>query len=260
MERVWVDERAAFTLQRAGLVRLADFVALLGQAGAFRPVQVALCTLPNGQHGTVEVYCKRYAFRRASWRFWLRASKARREFDNYAVFEELGIRCARRLACAEGRDRVGRLREAVILTEAVPNTVTLREYAAQPHSVGIRREILRRLAEMTRRLHDADFFHNDLRWHNILVQTTEGTSPALWWIDCPRGSRARVPIYRHHRLVKDLAVLDRDAADHCSETDRLRFLLAYLRLPQLDRSAKRLIREILESRYRRPRQRRAGDA
>lgn len=69
----------------------------------------------------------------------------------------------------------------------------------------------------------------------------------------PLRQPGSVPICRHHRLVRDLAALDRDAAVDCSREDQLRFLPAFLGLPGLDCSARQLLREAFQIPHRRVR-------
>jgi hypothetical protein len=254
-----VDPRWQSAFLQLGLRTSSDVLAVFGggpaagSAGVI--VQPHSLTLPSGE--IVPVFFKQYCFPRASWLFWLRTSKARREFENYAVFERLGIRCAQRIACGEERDRLGRLRHAFILTRTVPNAVTLLDYFGGPEPAGARscapdaRAAFRRqLADMTRRIHAASFYHNDLYWRNVLIEGSPGERPLLCWIDCPRGSFARWFLGRHRR-IKDLAALDRCAAKYCSRVERMRFIKDYLGRARLDEDGKRLIRKILAYRSRR---------
>jgi tRNA A-37 threonylcarbamoyl transferase component Bud32 len=217
---------------------------------------VAGTTLSFRDRSTEQVFLKQYVFPSPAWTFVGRRSKARREFENYAVFQRLGIPCAQPLACGELRDRLGRLRRAFILTRAVPDAQTLIEFVqtrcpgrATPASRKLRREIIARLAPMVGRMHQESFFHNDLVWRNILVTCPPQAAPQLWWIDCPRGRFARLG--RRRLRVKDLAALDKVAARRCSRAERLAFLKAYLGTRRLDAGTKRLAREILAFKGRR---------
>jgi len=259
MELLRVDSRHQSLFQQLGWHSCAHFLARFGVANSAcgRGVLVKAGSLPHPGAAPLPVFFKVYRFDRPSWRFWLRASKARREFDNYAIFEQLGIRCAQRVACGEMRDRLGRLRVAFILTVAIPAAVTLEVHVRQlrgspPDTSRTERDALRRqLADMTRRIHDAGFFHNDLYWRNVLVTHAPDSSPTLWWIDCPRGRRPGWLAGRRRRRIKDLAALDVSAAELCSRTERLRFLEEYLSLDKLDAYVRQLAHEILEYRRRR---------
>lgn len=207
--------------------------------------------------GLVRLFFKLYAYRRPAGNFIGRASKARCEFRNYEVFERLGIRAARRVACGEERDWLGRLRGAFILTEAIPNAMTLAEFfqagavRGSPGDKPLRQTLRRQLADMTRRAHAAGFFHHDLVWRNLLVTHTPPREPQLWWIDCPRGQFDRWSPWRARRRIKDLASLDKVASQLCSRSERAAFVREYLSRDHLDSEARRLIRATLH--YRRTR-------
>lgn len=258
MELLRVDPRHQPLFQQLGLHCCGKVLARFGGARAFgsRGVVVEAGSLSGLGAAPLPVFFKLYRFDRPSWRFWLRASKAWREFDNYVLFERLGIPCVQRVACGEVRDWFGRLRAAFILTVAVPAAVTLEAHMLQLRrsppeaSRAERAALFRQLAAMTRRLHEAGFFHNDLYWRNVLVTHGPDGSPALWWIDCPRGGRLGWLAGRR-RQIKDLAALDLSAAELCARTERLRFLEDYLSLDKLDARARQLAREILEYRRRR---------
>jgi hypothetical protein len=259
MDRLLVDPRYRALFLQLGLKTHASVTALLGEikTGDRRQVLVATRTLPPSAQDVEQLYYKQYFYPRPSWRFWIRPSKAWREYANYAVFEQLGVACAQRVACGESRDWLGRLRHAFILTRAIPQTVTLLDFIRELPPLqdtevrAVRAALTNQLAQMVRRLHEARFFHNDLYWRNILVQHRDGDSPRLWWIDCPRGRFSRRSLACHRRRVKDLAALDLEAAKHCSRTERVRFLQEYLGSPKLGQSGKQLARDILT--YRRQR-------
>jgi hypothetical protein len=258
MELLRVDSRHQPLFEQLGLHCCAKVLARFGVTHPFGGAGVVVEPRSLSRPGAapLPVFFKLYRFARPSWRFWLRASKARREFDNYAIFEQLGIPCAQRVACGEVRDWFGRLRGAFILTVAVPAAVTLEAHMLQLRrsppetSRAERAALFRQLAAMTRRIHEAAFFHNDLYWRNVLVTHGPDGSPALWWIDCPRGRR-RGWLAGRRRQIKDLAALDLSAAGLCARTERLRFLEDYLSLDRLDARARQLAREILEYRRRR---------
>ncbi len=205
----------------------------------------------------LEVFYKQYEFASPSWKFIGRASKARCEWDNYAVFTRLGIPCAEAIACGEQRDALGRLRRAFILTRAVSDAPTLiefwREIAGEKtrRARSIRLRLARELASMTRRIHDANFFHHDLVWRNILVTSQNPDEPKLWWIDCPRGSFDSWSPWQNRKRLKDLASLDKSAVKFCPPRERLVFLKTYLGKKQLDAEVKSFARAVVD--YRRTR-------
>lgn len=212
--------------------------------------------LPDGS--VLDVFYKQYEYRAASWRFLGRASKARCEFRNYGVLAQLGIAAAQPIAWGEERDALARLCRAFVITRAIPAALTLREFIEQrcpnrhtAEARRIRHGLARQLAEMTRRIHNAGFFHHDLVWRNILATHEPPTEPRLWWIDCPRGRFDHWSPWRRRRRLKDLASLDKLAARLCAAVERVEFAKRYLETPRLDERAKRVIRDVL--RYRKTR-------
>lgn len=202
-----------------------------------------LC-LPSGDR---DVYFKIYRYARPSSRFLCRASKARREVQSYQAFDSLGIRCPQWIACGEDRDRLGRLRSAFVITEAVPDSMMLHEYAAGRPTRQARVAVIEQLADAVRTAHDASFFHNDLHWRNILVSGDD--NPQVWWIDCPRGRFVRVSPFKRHYRIKDLACLDRGGFKHCTRVERIRFIERYLQ--SRGTAARRLARDVEAYRKRR---------
>jgi len=249
MERLFVNPKYARTFTVEGSQSFAGIVAHFLPGEKSRPnVTVQRVTVP-AEAGAVDAFFKLYDHAKAPWRFWLRASKARREFVNYGTFAELAVPAAEAIACGEERDALGRLQRAFILTHAVPGASTLLEFFATGPTRNERAAILSELAGLARRMHAANFFYYDLVWRNILVSREDGRSPRLFFIDCPRGSYARFG--RTRRRLRDLASLDKSASQFCSRAERLRFLQAYLGEQELNEEVRSLARACLE--YRRKR-------
>jgi len=210
--------------------------------------------LPDGS--TLEIFYKQYEYEHPEWRFIGRRSKARCEFENYATFRALDIPCPDRVACGEQRDWLGRLRRAFVITTAILRAWTLPQFVeefcpnrATDETQELRNTLVRQLAAMTRRIHDAHFFHNDLYWRNILVTWQPPDTPKVWWIDCPRGRFARL---RPHRLrIKDLASLDKAATDLATSGERLLFVKEYLGKQHLDHAVEQLGNDALAYRKQR---------
>jgi hypothetical protein len=210
---------------------------------------VTRSTLPTPQGGALEVYFKLYENHRDDWRFWLRASKARCEFENYLHFAQLGVPTAEAIAWGEERDLFGRVRRACIVTRAIPDCLTLIDFFQQRPSREERAVALRHLAGIIQRLHIARFYGRSLVWRNILVSRRRNEGVKLFLIDCPRGGAALLG--RSRRRLRDLATLDKCAVQYCSRTERLKFLLTYLQKSRLDDEARAILRGTLE--YRRKR-------
>jgi tRNA A-37 threonylcarbamoyl transferase component Bud32 len=213
-----------------------------------KKVTVEGVSIPDGQ-GHIDAFFKLYHLRASKWSFWLRATKARCEFENYATFERLGVPAADRIAWGEERNLLGCPERAFIITRAVPDACELDGFFRDGRPHGERLQVLRELAEIVRRLHEAHFYHYDLVWRNILVSRNSRDGPRLFLIDCPRGGFAQFG--RARKRLRDLASLDKSAAQFCSRAERLRFLLLYAGKRRVDDDFRSLIRACLE--YRRTR-------
>jgi len=184
---------------------------------------------PHGEH-----------FRKAFGRSWPVA-----EYRNLAYFQQMGIPVPR--VVAYGSQRVlGLFRRGVIVTEGVPQAVDLKSFArARPEFFHDRIQVTRLLllvADYVRRIHEDGFTHRDLKWRNLLVTLEE--TPQVFFLDCPRGGHRRRP-WHEHRVIKDLATLDRLAVQYLSRTTRLRFYLAYRNQTRLTDGDKSFIARVL---------------
>lgn len=248
-----VDSRYKPAFERLRLDSFSSAVAFFSGKGdpARRSlVEQKQVQLPDGS--PLPVFYKQYELTSSSWRYLWRASKAKCEFQNYAAFEQLGIPCAERIACGEQRDWLGRLHRAFIVTKALPNSGNLVEFVQQQCPTRatvefrkLRALLLNQLADLTRRMHAAKFFHHDLVWRNVLVEFAPPDEPKLWFIDCPRGQFDRWSPIQHRRRLKDLASLDKSAIKFCTLGERLEFLERYLAKNKIDADVKRLAREVL---------------
>src|SRR5262245_24571852 len=258
METLEVAAPYRQAIARLGLTSCAHFARtfLDEDVSSETKVFVKPGALPLDSNSPTDVFYKQYEYRRPSWRFLWRASKARREYESYAVFRQIGIACAEPIAVGEMRDWLGRLKRAFIVTRASPQSQTLIEFFQQacsdrhaPQRTELRAALMQQLAVMTRLIHQEGFFHNDLFGRNILVTWESSAEPSLWWIDCPRGHFRR--FRRSIARIKDLPSLDKSAAKFCTRGERVAFMKHYLRTKKLDAEAKRLIRDTLAYRKRR---------
>lgn len=253
---LWVDPRFRVAFEVRGWRDSADVTGYFGRdlPRGRKTVRVHPSVLPMPEGAEVAVFYKQYEFARPAWQFIGRRSKARCEFENYAVFEALGIRAARRVACGEERDGWGRLVRAWILTEAVPESATLLEFFAchgSPKDRQVRRQVILEVAAMTRQAHASRFLHRDLVWRNILVTAPVPGEVKTWWIDCPRGRPRRWYEGFDRGRLRDLAGLDKSAARYCSRSERALFLREYLGRTRFDAEVRRWGLTILK--YRRQR-------
>lgn len=248
----------------------ADFAALgLGSVGDFtrlftgdapirrdEEVWVKPASLAVAGGRRLAVYFKLYGYHPPIWKFVGRPSKARCEYRNYEAMRALGIPTAEPLAWGEERDGWGRLRRAFIVTRAIEGALPLPEFVRRhcpdPKAVStraMRRSLIGQVAALTRRMHDAGFFHHDLVLRNALVTATPENGAQVWWIDSPRGRLDRWSPWRRRRRIKDLASLLKSSEALGTTRERLRFLHLYLRPIDPTLPLRRLMRDVWRYRH-----------
>jgi tRNA A-37 threonylcarbamoyl transferase component Bud32 len=181
------------------------------------------------------VYIKLYAYSKPPWQRWFRQSKSRNEVRNLLFFKSIHIPTPRIIAWGVRKNRLGLIREEFIITEAIPKTKMLDDYvtAACPDRSTCefrkrRDSIIDQLSQWTRKMHESGFFHQDLKWRNILART-KGTQVELFWIDCPKGYFSSFSIQQKHGRIKDCATLDKIARIRCTHKERRQFVAGYLK-------------------------------
>ena len=138
-------------------------------------------------------------------------------------------------------------RRSFLVTEKIPDAESLSKRLPScfygpttPESLRQRHQFLTQLAGFIRRFHDLGYNHRDLYLTHIF-QDTQGK---FFLIDLARAFRPIV--FKRRFLVKDLAqVFYSLPSRHFSQTDRLRFYLAYRGLRRLTGPDKQLIRCII---------------
>ena len=186
-----------------------------------------------GQQPT-EAYIKIYASKKHPFERLLRRSRSQNEVRNLLFFGSIGIPTPQILAWGEKRNSIGRVVQDFIITEAVKDTLQLDAFiqAVYPsqddptHRLP-RIEIARQLGGWTRKMHDHNFIHEDLKWRNILARPQRGNTD-LYWIDCPKGSFKKSGALMDRKKLKDCATLDKLARIQCSKEERTEFIKAYL--------------------------------
>ena len=169
-------------------------------------------------------YVKRYhGLGKKPLRRWFGTPRVQLEWLNLQYFADWGIPTARLVACA--RERQGGLfSRGALITEETPATTDLGRLA-RLHDPRLESQswwhgVSAQIADIARRLHERRFAHGDLKWRNLLVDT----SGKVFLIDCPSGGFWWPP-FLEYRIVKDLACLDKVAKRRLSRTQRLRFYL-----------------------------------
>lgn len=218
---------------------LESVFALRGEPIAGDPLSEVI----RVEHGGLRYYVKRYWAAGKGLRRYLGRPRVKAEWQNLKHFERWGIPVAPLVAWGMER-RVGAFVRGALITLEVPHTLDMAAIAknGDPRlsDRGWVERISRQVAQATRTLHDHRFAHNDLKWRNLLVND----AGELFMIDCPSGDFWWGPFLRH-RIVKDLACLDKVAKYHLSRTQRLRFYLHYQQRTRLVTADRATVRQVL---------------
>jgi tRNA A-37 threonylcarbamoyl transferase component Bud32 len=231
--RVWYHPDWQADLEELGLAELDNWRVPVDVPAVSKSKHVIACyriTLASGR----VIYYKRYDYRtrwKAALRFWLRPSKAAIEKWGYRRYHACGVDVPRTVAFGEARI-MGLLRVAFIVTEEVPDAVSLDTFVAQglPGVPAAERVVQMsafagRLADTIRKAHSACLFHYDLKWRNILIQS-RGSEYYPVIIDCPRAFVSR--LRRRYGIITDLSALARLAVSYLTLYQRYHFLAACL--------------------------------
>ena len=231
--RVWYHPDWQADLEELGLADMDNWRVPVDVPAVSKSKHAIACyriTLASGR----VIYYKRYDYRtrwKAALRFWLRPSKAAIEKWGYRRYHACGVDVPRTVAFGEARI-MGLLRVAFIVTEEVPDAVSLDTFvAAGLPGIPVAERIVQmsafagRLADTIRKAHSACLFHYDLKWRNILIQS-RGSEYYPVIIDCPRAFVSR--LRRRYGITTDLSALARLAVSYLTLNQRYHFLAACL--------------------------------
>lgn len=206
---------------------------------------------------TAEAYVKIYSYRKRPLQRYLRKGRSQTEVRNLLFFNSIGISTPRVIAWGEKRNAIGRIVQEYIITEAVAEAQQLDTFVAehcpepkQDEQSQLRMQIVQKLGQLTRVMHEADFVHEDLKWRNILARHSE-SGAEIFWIDCPKGYFSKAGAALDRKKLKDCATLDKIARTHCSKEERQAFLRAYMGKAVTSKELKKLCQKIED--YRRGR-------
>jgi serine/threonine protein kinase len=166
------------------------------------------------------------------WKNVFRSSAVRRSWLFGLGLRERWLPTPRPLAMFH-RYRAGILpAEGYLLTEKVPNGIGLSEAVRACRDLHILRVWAERLARVVRTMHDRGVSHRDLKAPNVMLQDAAtdpaNATPVLIDLVGVKASADAVPFARR---TKELARLNASflTMPNVTRTERLRFLLAYLR-------------------------------
>lgn len=193
----------------------------------------------------IRYYVKRYRDAGKGLRKILGKPRIKNEWQNMQRFKKWGIPTAEVVASGLERDNKGLFVRGAMVTKEIPNTIDLAQLVANKdprlHDYQWVNNISAQLAKNTRKMHDHNFAHNDLKWRNLLVDE----QGKLFFIDCPMGAFWYGYMFSFRR-IKDLACLDKVAKYQLTRTQRLRFYLQYRERPHLNTKDKKRIKRIVK--------------
>lgn len=202
-----------------------------------------LTTVKRGPHRVVyradlpegSVYVKHFLVPnfRAKARQWFRSGKGRNEGRRAAKLEAIGVPTITPVALGERRVRRFLL-ENYLVTKEIAHTLPLDEFVERrlplmplDRQGRLRRDLARVLADLTARLHDAGFVHQDFHPGNLLIRIEADDSLRLAVIDLDALRSTRRLSWADVR--ENLALLNHYFWSRCNRSDRYRFLTAYLK-------------------------------
>ena len=198
----------------------------------------------------VPAFIKIYANKRHPLQRLYREGKSRTEVRNLLFFQSIDIPVPRVIGWGNKKNRIGRIVEEFIITEAVPRSQQLDDYVAEhcPDRSCLeyenrRDQIIKRLGEWTSRMHAANFIHEDLKWRNILART-DADQVSVFWIDCPKGGFSNSRFSLERKKLKDCSTLDKLGRIRCSKEERQAFIKAYLGTDATAESVQQLCHKI----------------
>jgi RIO-like serine/threonine protein kinase len=243
----WFDPELNGGVAGREFATMEQVFALDGEQVSRAPLSRVLRVEREGKNYYVKRYSgngKNARRRLYGLRQWL-APRVKKEWRNLLFFQEWGIPTARMAAYGIER-HCGAYRRGAVVTEEIQDVTDLAKLSQQKDARLYDRrwvsKVSAQVARITRRLHDAGFTHNDLKWRNLLV--TGGEMPMVYLIDCPSGGFWWWP-FLQYRIVKDLACLDKVAKRHLTRSQRLRFYLDYVGRGRLNAGDKKRVRRIV---------------
>lgn len=258
---MWLDEPFRRSLNRAGLDGLRAVMSTMGGRclRVLRDRENWRLELPDRDRTNRGLFLKRHHVR--SWSSRLRArlgmgpgeTAGRAEARNARRLAAAGIDVMHLVAYGEHLRADGTL-ESFVLTDELRQHIPLDRFFTQRfaprdlHHVRPREahfdDLLRRVAEVARRFHQAGYNHRDLYCCHFFIHEPEPGRFDVRLIDLQRVEHRRRRRWRW--IVKDLAQLAYSAPrDRVSCTQKLAFMRHYLGVAKLRPRDKRLIRAVL---------------
>lgn len=209
----------------------------------------------------VVVYFKLYGYRRLKRALSrvFKPTRSQSEIANLKFFHQLGIPACEPILQGVYRNIFGIARNCMLITREVSGSQQLDDFIDTLEAgediadlkQDIRRQILESVALNLRKIHQNKFYHDDMKWRNVLVRRVglHGEKVEVFWIDCPNGYFDRTGGLRaKHGMIKDLATWDYDACKRSSEEERRYFLSVYSGLQIDSPEFEELLNEVVDYR------------
>lgn len=190
-------------------------------------------------------YCKHYFLQ--PWRR-LRPSKSRREFNLLSHMRDIGVPCPGNLAFREERNWLGLLNSGELSMERLDQAADIRhlclldEYAPIIQNPAFRQGLVAEVARWVKHMHEQQFFHLNLNFRNILVNTAPAFPVQVHFIDVTSAKTNPLPIRASYFRMKELAFLYKDARKWFTPREMVRFLHLYFGCRRLPRKTHRFTR------------------
>ncbi len=183
----------------------------------------------NGQRVIVKRYHSKGWFERIKYLF--RPSRAKAEWDTMNALLDKGISTCVPLAYGERR-RWGFLLDGSLIVKEIPDCLSFQAYIKR-HCSGIqskdkillKRELLKKLANFIRDIHEKKIEHRDFHGGNILVTETDSGDPVFYLIDLHKARVCKRLSLR--RKINNLALQCDIPGFPFSRTDCLRLIKYY---------------------------------
>ncbi len=204
--------------------RAEDAVAVCGEM----VTEDLISRLERVTVGGETFYVKTYYEAGRHLRRYVGRSRVRAEWENLERLAIIGIPTAEVVAWGE-QQHWGPGRRGLMITREIAGVADLQTLARRGDPILLDpawvRQVACRLGAHVRRMHAANFIHNDLNWRNVLVELRP--RPEVYIIDSPLGRRLP-SVLRSRGVRKDLASLDRMALQYLTLRPRLAFIHEYL--------------------------------
>jgi tRNA A-37 threonylcarbamoyl transferase component Bud32 len=186
-----------------------------------------------------KAYIKIYANRKYPLQRYLRKSKSRTEVRNLLFFQSIGILTPRIIGWGQRRNAIRHIIQEFIITEAIPDSLTLDQYVRRKSLSRLQAaRLARTLGLWLRSMHTNNFYHKDFHWRNILIRCKK-QKLVISLIDCPRGAFHYSTIRSRYWRLKDCAILDKYGSVLVDDITRSIFLQAYLKTSRHSSSFKK---------------------